>query len=585
MTSKLYNGSAWKNLNGLKLYNGTTWKNAVRGWMWSGSAWKQWYPEYPINTAAPSVSGSTTQGNTLSTTNGSWNSNLAYSPASYTYQWRRGSSDISGATNSTYVTQVADVGNAISCRVTAANNRGSTPVISSNSITITSALPGAPSALTLTNNMATPNAPASITVSNLTQTSFSVSWGLASGTFQAYEVLTSNSNHVVSNLNQTSRTATVSGGSAGESYYVAAFATNTSGSMVLNWNAGSNATSYDIHVNGSYLTNTANLTYTYNPGTVGAFSITIYSRNSSGRENTGVTQSITLSKVYSTGRAASGNFLPIYPTFTSGPSASSITTSSATISWSATNQSSYSVSISGIGTLNGTTGTSVNFTGLSHSTSYTAIVTLTSSTGGQTQAQVSFTTAALVITPSINSFYADFSSSTSSTVSLYVYWSATNQASYYLSSSPSLSNLPASGTSSTTDNRYVGIATRGTTYSITLTVTSSTGHSTSQTINYTPPSSGGTAPSTPTGLFNSYSSGPSWTGTWTASTGTAPITYYWTLYQSQSSGGSISAQQSGSTTGTSFTQSMNSAFGLWAYFTVYAQNSVGTSGTATSNWA
>lgn len=139
MVSKLYDGSNWKNINGLKLYNGSAWKNAVRGWMWNGSAWKQWYPEYPINTAAPTVSGTATQGNTLSCTTGSWNSNLAYSPASYSYQWRRGSSDISGATSSTYSTVVADVGNAISCRVTATNNRGSTPVISSNSITVTSA--------------------------------------------------------------------------------------------------------------------------------------------------------------------------------------------------------------------------------------------------------------------------------------------------------------------------------------------------------------------------------------------------------------------------------------------------------------
>lgn len=95
----------------------------------------------------------------------------------------------------------------------------------------------------------------------------------------------------------------------------------------------------------------------------------------------------------------------------------------------------------------------------------------------------------------------------------------------------------------------------------------------------------GTAPSTPTGLVNTYSSGPSWTGSWNASSGTTPITYYWTLYQSQSNGGAITATASGSTTGTSFTRSMSSANGLWAYFTVYASNSAGTSGTATSSWA
>jgi hypothetical protein len=95
----------------------------------------------------------------------------------------------------------------------------------------------------------------------------------------------------------------------------------------------------------------------------------------------------------------------------------------------------------------------------------------------------------------------------------------------------------------------------------------------------------GTAPSTPTGLTNSYSSGPSWTGSWSASTGTAPITYYWTLYQSATNGGSVTATASGSTTGTSFTKSMTSTNGFWAYFTVYASNAYGTSGTATSSWA
>lgn len=97
--------------------------------------------------------------------------------------------------------------------------------------------------------------------------------------------------------------------------------------------------------------------------------------------------------------------------------------------------------------------------------------------------------------------------------------------------------------------------------------------------------SSGTAPSTPTGLTNTYSSGPSWTGSWSASSGTATITYYYTLYQSTSNGGSITATYSGSTTGTSFTRAMSSSNGLWAYFTVYASNAYGTSGTATSSWA
>ena len=77
MVTKIHDGANWKNINGLKLYNGTAWKNATKGWIWNGSLWKQWYPEYPINTGSPTVYGSTTQGKTLSVTNGSWNTNLA----------------------------------------------------------------------------------------------------------------------------------------------------------------------------------------------------------------------------------------------------------------------------------------------------------------------------------------------------------------------------------------------------------------------------------------------------------------------------------------------------------------------------
>lgn len=96
---------------------------------------------------------------------------------------------------------------------------------------------------------------------------------------------------------------------------------------------------------------------------------------------------------------------------------------------------------------------------------------------------------------------------------------------------------------------------------------------------------GATAPSTPTGLTNTYSSGPTWTGSWTASTGSAPITYYWTLYQSLTNGGAITATATGSTTSTTFSRTMTSGNGFWAYYTVYASNSAGTSGTATSGWA
>jgi hypothetical protein len=188
------------------------------------------------------------------------------------------------------------------------------------------------------------------------------------------------------------------------------------------------------------------------------------------------------------------------------------------------------------------------------------------------------------ITPSIGSLSITTSDTAQTLIT--VNWSSTNQNTWSLTVSPSTGGSSGgssfSGTSQT--SKYIGVGTAGTTYTIQLTVTSTTGHTASSSVNHTPPSAG-TAPSTPSGLTNTYSTGPSWTGSWSASSGTATITYYWTLYQSASSGGTITAQTSGNTTGTSFSQSMNSANGLWAYFTVYAQNSAGTSGTATSGWA
>lgn len=76
----------------------------------------------PVNTVAPAVTGNTYQGQTLTTTNGTWTG--APSPT-YTYQWKRAGSNIGGATSSTYVLVAADVGNTITCTVTATNAAGS----------------------------------------------------------------------------------------------------------------------------------------------------------------------------------------------------------------------------------------------------------------------------------------------------------------------------------------------------------------------------------------------------------------------------------------------------------------------------
>ena len=95
----------------------------------------------PLNTALPVVSGPPTEGQTLTTTNGSWSGD----PTGFAYQWRRcnssggGCSSIGGATSSSYVPAGADVGSTIRAVVTATNAGGSTPATSDQTAVITAA--------------------------------------------------------------------------------------------------------------------------------------------------------------------------------------------------------------------------------------------------------------------------------------------------------------------------------------------------------------------------------------------------------------------------------------------------------------
>jgi hypothetical protein len=80
----------------------------------------------PANTAAPTVSGTTQVGQTLTAGEGGW----ANAPTSYAYQWLRCDSTgdncgaIGGATARTYVATSADRGSALRVRITAHNPRG-----------------------------------------------------------------------------------------------------------------------------------------------------------------------------------------------------------------------------------------------------------------------------------------------------------------------------------------------------------------------------------------------------------------------------------------------------------------------------
>ena len=84
----------------------------------------------PSNATRPVITGTPQQGDTLSTSNGSWSN----TPSSYAYQWQDCSTtqctNISGATSSTYTLQSGDVASKIDAIVTASNTGGSTSATS-----------------------------------------------------------------------------------------------------------------------------------------------------------------------------------------------------------------------------------------------------------------------------------------------------------------------------------------------------------------------------------------------------------------------------------------------------------------------
>jgi len=90
-------------------------------------------PSAPVNTSPPVILGKNLVGALIKVINdGTWTGTL---PITFTYQWKRSGFDIIGETNSTYNTVLADLGQTITCEVTATNMVGSISQIS-NSISI-----------------------------------------------------------------------------------------------------------------------------------------------------------------------------------------------------------------------------------------------------------------------------------------------------------------------------------------------------------------------------------------------------------------------------------------------------------------
>jgi hypothetical protein len=98
----------------------------------------------PVNTALPVVSGVVVDGNTLSTTTGTWTGSA---PITYAYQWQHSTdggvtwSSLAGETASTYAIPSAEIGNKLRVQVTATNVAGSTVANSAATLPVGAIVP------------------------------------------------------------------------------------------------------------------------------------------------------------------------------------------------------------------------------------------------------------------------------------------------------------------------------------------------------------------------------------------------------------------------------------------------------------
>ncbi len=98
----------------------------------------------PVNTAPPTISGSTAVGGTLTASSGSWSGS---SPINFGYRWQRCNSggdkcsNIGGATAQTYGPRRGDAGHTLRVSVTASNSDGSANAVSGPSAVVSGGAP------------------------------------------------------------------------------------------------------------------------------------------------------------------------------------------------------------------------------------------------------------------------------------------------------------------------------------------------------------------------------------------------------------------------------------------------------------
>jgi hypothetical protein len=182
----------------------------------------------PINTGAPTITGTASTGQTLTAGNGTWDA--FPSSLTFTYQWQRCSSpgtcsNITGATASTYLLASGDVGMTIRLQVKAANTVGTSAAANSSETSTVTAAPA---------NTALP------TITGLTQVGSTLTEHDGTWTGSPTPTLTyqweqcNNSGASCSNIvGETNTTYVVAAGDAGKTIRVKVTGTNTVSSSTV----------------------------------------------------------------------------------------------------------------------------------------------------------------------------------------------------------------------------------------------------------------------------------------------------------------------------------------------------------------
>jgi hypothetical protein len=185
----------------------------------------------PLSSVAPSITGNTGDGQTLSVSNGTW---LGNTPITYAYQWERcdGSGNncaaISGATKQTYQLTSADVNDKVRAIVTATNSVGNTNATSNTVGPIGATTPVTTVAPAIGG---TPTQGQTLTVSNGTWTS-----GTTVTYTYAWQRCDSSGNNCVAISGATKQTYVLASADVGKKIRAVVFAKNTHGTTAATSN-------------------------------------------------------------------------------------------------------------------------------------------------------------------------------------------------------------------------------------------------------------------------------------------------------------------------------------------------------------